>query len=61
MKPKPNWLRLSSPYNDTGNTNIGMLMAAIQFVKYDGLGAFNPVRTVMEKNAKDVTQYKFYW
>jgi hypothetical protein len=61
MRPKPNWFRLSSPYNDTGSTNLGMLMMSIQFVKYDGTGQFNPVRTCMEKNAKDITQYKFYW
>ena len=61
MKPKPNWFRLSSPYNVTGSTNLGMLMTSIQFVKYDGTGQFNPVRTCMEKNVKDTTQYKFYW
>ena len=29
VKPKPNWHRLSSPYNDTGNTNLGMLLANV--------------------------------
>ena len=28
-KPKPNWYRLTSPYNDTSDKNIGMLMANI--------------------------------
>ena len=43
-KPKPNWFRLSSPFNDTGNTSVGSLMANVQFLKFDISGQNNPER-----------------
>lgn len=55
-KPKPNWFRLTSPYNDTGGSNIGMLMANIQFLKWEPGVYYN--RIAMEKAG--TTAYKFY-
>jgi len=34
-KPRPNWFRFRSPVNDTGTKNVGSMMMAIQFLKYD--------------------------
>ena len=55
-KPKPNWFRLTSPYNDTGASKIGLLMANIQFLKWEPGVEYN--RMVKEKAGK--TTYKFY-
>lgn len=55
-KPKPNWFRLTSPYNDTGSSNIGMLMANIQFLRWEPGVQYN--RAAKEKARK--REYRFY-
>jgi len=59
VKPKPNWFRLKSPYNDSGNTNIGLLMCNIQFLRFDPTGLYKPERVIKKKEGKQ--QYKFYF
>ena len=59
VKPKPNWLRLKSPYNDTGNTSVGLLMCNIQFLRFDPNGIYKPERVVKKKEGKQA--YKFYF
>ena len=57
---KPNWHRLSSPYNDTGDSKLGMVMTNVQFLKYDkeADATYADKRQVKEKSGK--TKYKFY-
>lgn len=35
VKPKPNWFRLQSPYNDMQGLCPGVLLTNIQFLKWD--------------------------
>ena len=58
VKPKPCWYRLSSPYNDTGNTNVGMLLANVQFLM-DSTPTFRPERIIKTKSGKRT--YKFFY
>lgn len=57
-KPKPQWFRLSSPYNDTQGMNPGLLLCNIQFLKWDDQGVKNPERVLKKKTEK--TQFRFY-
>ena len=61
VKPKPNWMRLASPYNDTGNMQSGMLLCNVQFLKFnEEEPAMNPERPVLSREtAKD--KYRFYY
>ena len=52
LKPKTNWYRLTSPYNDTGSKSVGMVMMSLRFVRHDPTKQFNPERLKIEKSAK---------
>ena len=59
VKPKPNWLRLSSPYNDTVGISPGFLMANVQIVPWDKEKPDEYIRVSKEKS--DKTIYHFYY
>ena len=59
MKPKPTWYRLNSPYNNIGGLSPGMILANIQFLKYnDEEGGINHERVKKEKSGK--IKYNFF-
>ena len=58
LKPKPNWLRLTSPYNDTGHKSIGMVMMNVRLIRFDPEKVFNPEREFVK--SKEKATYKFY-
>jgi hypothetical protein len=58
VRPKPQWLRLSSPYNDTDGQNPGLLLCNIQFLRFDENGVFNPERVLKKKTER--MQYRLY-
>ena len=49
QKPKPNWYRLASPYNDTDGASPGLCLMNIQLLPYDATGVYNPERKKKEK------------
>ena len=55
LKPNAHWFRLTTPYNDTGTKNVGMVMMSLRLVRYE-MGAEN--RRVVTKSEKSV--FKFY-
>lgn len=57
-KPKPSWMRLRSPYNNTGSKNVGSLMASVQFLKFEIEPEDRIERTIRVKQKKQ--WYKFF-
>ena len=59
VKPKPNWFRLSSPYNDLDGLTPGVLLTNVQFLRYDAEQPNNPERIKKEKFGK--VKFYFYY
>lgn len=51
-KPKPNWYRLNSPFNDTQDENPGLLLMNVQFLRYNEKDPTNPERKLKVKDGE---------
>jgi hypothetical protein len=55
--PKPQWLRIKSPFNDKAGSNPGQILLNCQLIRYNPNVAA-PERVIKEKGGRQ--SYRFY-